>query len=208
MDTWSLYRQPATLIPFALHGRSGSVAVYYGPDDDPLKVGFDSLPGLGFLLGLCPGYPVMHAIIEHYAGFGYRTLCGWVQIVTNEYRDRERSAPQRFVSVDLAPAMRSSDSPYACFGNLPAFFDAPCYNLGEHAELKWVADTFLVTVPMRSREEEITWLAGFRWGYSEYEASSHKPVSLLPLEVTGADVWNGHLPFLRVEYSTWKFRSA
>ena len=35
---------------------------------------------------------------------------------------------------------------------------------GPHARLLWTADTFLTTVPARSREEGIAWLLGFRWG--------------------------------------------
>jgi hypothetical protein len=91
---------------------------------------------------------------------------------------------------------------------LPSFFDAPCLNLGNNAELTWVADTFLVTVPVRSRQEEISWLLGFRWGYQEYDNPEENPVTVLPLEVTDGDVWNSHLSFLRGELEDWRFKEA
>lgn len=104
----------------------------------------------------------------------------------------------------------STNSYYSktCFGSLPSLFDAPCLNLGDNAELTWIADTFLTTVPLRSRDEEILWLLGFRWGYREYDAGAKKPVELLPLEITDERVWNHHLSFLRQEFDTCKFKKA
>jgi hypothetical protein len=210
MSAWSFSHQATQRIPFILNGRRGHVAVYYGIDDDPVGAGFDVLPGLNFDIALCRGYPVVQAAIEEYEGSGYRTLCGWIQIVTDEFRDHDQgnTTEGRWASVDLVPAMRESGVPFACFGNLPQWFDAPCHNLGEHAELTWVADTFLTTLPLRSRQEEISWLMGFRWGYNEYATLAHKPVQVLPLEITGAEVWNSHLLFLRQECSSWRFRDA
>jgi hypothetical protein len=93
-------------------------------------------------------------------------------------------------------------------GNLPSVFDAPCLNLGDNDELTWIADTFMTTVPLRSRKEEIDWLLGFRWGYREYDPATGKPVELLPLEVTDGRAWNQHLDFLRREFDTWAFGPA
>jgi len=210
MSTWSFGHEATKRIPFVLHGCRGHVAVDYGKNDDPVRAGFDILPGLGFSIALCRGYPVMQATIEDYEGSGYRTFCGWIQIVTDEFRDHDqgKTIVERFVSVDVAPSMRESGIPFACFGYLPQLFDAPCHNLGKHAELTWVADTFLTTVPARSNKEEISWLLGFRWGYMEYDPAEQKPVALLPLEITGADVWNSRLPFLRKEFATWQFKNA
>ena len=61
-------------IPFVLADRKGHVAVYYGSNDDPVKAGFDHIPGIHFPLDLCLGYPVIQVEIESYAGSGYRTL--------------------------------------------------------------------------------------------------------------------------------------
>jgi hypothetical protein len=200
-------------IPFVLAGREGHVAVYYGPDDDPVKAGFDHIPGIHFPLDLCLGYPVMQVEIESYAGFGYRTLCGWIQIVTREERsvtaDGEPTDVRRSCSIDVIPSMRGLGMPFATFGELPLFFDAPCRNLGDSTELTWTADTFLTTVPVRSsQKEKISRLLGFRWGYQEYDNPTERPVTLLPLVVTDAQAWNDHLPFLRQEFSDWRFEEA
>jgi hypothetical protein len=210
MNPWSFYDRPAAQIPFRLNGYDGTAAVFYGMNDDPRKAGFDMIPGLNFNVDICRGYPLMHARIEKYAASGYRTACAWIQIVTNS---RVRSTVQgemdieKSVSIDIAPAMSEAGIPFASFGNYPQIFDAPCYNLGSDAELKWVADTFLTTLPMRSKTEEIRWLLGFRWGYIEYENPEENPVVLLPLAVTDPSIWNNHLDFLRNECGGWKFRT-
>ena len=199
------------LIPFTLAGCQGQVAVYYGPNRDVVKAGFDALPGIPFPIALCEGYPAMQAQIESYAGAGYRMICGWIQIVTREElasAGQDWADARRPCSVDVAPAMSEIGLPFAVFGALPSFFDAPCRNLGKSAALKWTADTFLTTTPFRSRDEEITWLLGFRWGYYEYAPDLEKPVAVLPLQATGVEAWNAHLPFLRQEFAAWKFKEA
>ena len=198
-------------IPFTLAGCQGQVAVYYGPNHDVVKAGFDALPGIPFPITLCEGYPAMQAQIESYAGAGYRMICGWIQIVTREElasTGQDWADARRSCSVDVAPAMSDTGVPFAVFGALPSLFDAPCRNLGNNVALKWTADTFLTTTPFRSRNEKTTWLAGFRWGYYEYAPSLERAVTLQPLEVTGAEVWNEHLPFLRREFDAWKFMEA
>ena len=132
MQSWKLFDR-ATVIPFMLRGREGRVGVYYGANDDPVKSGFDSL-NLNFDTNLCRGYPAIHACIEEYAGSGYRTVCGWIQIVTRVDFNGQGGAVTS-VSLDIAPAFQDLDLPFACFGNLPQFFDAPCLNLGGSAEL-------------------------------------------------------------------------
>jgi hypothetical protein len=198
-------------IPFTLNDRSGRVTVTYGPGQDPVQAGFDALPGLNFDLRLCLGYPVLQAQIDDYAGSGYRTICGWIQIITRECygrEDAERTNLLRSRSIDLFPAMHGAGIPWSVYGNLPGLFDAPCLNLGDNAELTWIADTFLTTVPLRSREQEIDRLLGFRWGYREYGPTAGKPVELLPLQVTDGQAWNHHLDFLRQEFGAWTFREA
>lgn len=208
MNPWSFYDRPAAQIPFRLNGYDGTVEVFYGPDDDPLKAGFDMVPGLKNNLDVCRGYPLMHARIAGYSGSGYRTACAWIQVVSNERvqgTGEGRLEAQKSVSIDVAPTMREGGIPFACFGTYPQFFDAPCHNLGSDAELKWVADTFLTTIPFRSRSEEIQWLLGFRWGYVEYENPQERPVLLLPLEVTAPSVWNDHMVLFHDECSDWRF---
>jgi len=209
MDDWSLHNRIAESIPFKLKGHDGKVSVFYGSDDDPIKAGFDSLAGLNIDIDRCHGYPVMHARIESYGGSGYRTICGWVQIVTNIYfdsHDTEKAKSETFVSMDVAPVFQDTNIPFAAYGNLPQIFDAPCLNLRQYAKLRWIADTFLTSVPTRSRDEEVLWLLGFRWGYIETDIPGDRP-ELLPLEVTDAQVWNKHLPYLREQHRSWKFKT-
>jgi len=200
-----------TIIPFHHQGRSGYVVVSYGKIEDPVRAGFDSLPGLSFDIDRSLGYPMMHARIETYEGSGYRTFCGWIQVVTREEYDSYENGTQpaeRSVSVDLPPSLQDLEVPFAACGNLPQLFDAPCLNLGSHARLEWIADTFLTTVPLRSRDEPITPLVGFRWGYIEYDTPEERPVALLPLEVTEEREWKAHLPILMDRFPAWRFGEA
>jgi hypothetical protein len=207
---WSLYDNPSARIPFQLRGCDGKLAVYYGTNTDPVKAGFDFLAGLNFDANLCLGYPVIHARVEDYAGSGYRTIFGWIQLVTRMDQDSIDPAQARTTistSIDIAPAFQELNLPFVCFGNLPQFFDAPCLNINESARLVWTADTFLTTTPLRSAEEPIQCLACFRWGYIETNVPGQSPV-ILPLEVTSPEAWNKHLPFLAKEYSNWTFEPA
>jgi hypothetical protein len=210
MNSWPFYDKVTGSIPFSLKGYNGKVSVYYGANEDPKKVGFDSLPGLNFEIDRCRGYPVMHARIDNYGGSGYRTFCGWIQIVTSIYfdsHDRKISNQETFVSMDVPPAFQELDIPFVSYGIMPQIFDSPCLNLGEYAELRWTADTFLTSIPTRSREEEVSWLLGFRWGYIENDMPGAKPI-LLPLEMTDPQVWNSFLPYLKEQYRSWKFKLA
>lgn len=186
----------------------GRVVVLYGRIEDPVDAGFDSLPGLGFDINLSKGYPMMHARIDAYEGSGYRTFCGWVQVITRkEYDSYEAEAEliKQSTSVDVPPPLLNLDFPFVAWGNLPQLFDAPCRNLHHHAKMEWVADTFLTTIPLRSRNEVIERLLGFRWGYTEYDASADKPVVVQPLVITGEREWNSHIRFLTTHYPGWRF---
>jgi len=209
-STGSFDDRVAESIPFHLKGYDGIVSVYYGANTDPHKAGFDALPGISFDVSACLGYPVMAARIEAYHGAGYRMLCGWIQIITSVYTDSRDGGDTRtetFVSLDVAPSLQEADLPFCTFGFLPQMFDAPCLNLGDHAELRWTADTFLTTVPLRSRAEGISRLLGFRWGYIENNVPDEAP-TLLPLEVTGEQAWHEHLAYLREQYGNWRFERA
>jgi hypothetical protein len=209
-ESWNLFAAPAAHIPFTLQGYPGLLRVYYGTNTDAAKSGFDFLAGLRFNPDICKGYPVVHARIEDYAGSGYRTVCAWIQLVTRvegSAHTQPAAQGQHSVSRDIAPALEDLAMPFVCLGNLPQFFDAPCMNLNDSAWLRWSADTFLTTLPMRSRDEAIQCLAAFRWGYDENNLPESTPV-LHPLQVTGAEAWNSHLPFLRGAFPHWRFMEA
>ncbi len=199
---------PVTSIPFTLFGRRGQLAVRYGVTVDPDALGFDVIPGLGLHPDACRGYPTIHATIEQYRGAGYRTLCGWIQVITAErYRAGPAAAApaDTSIAVDQFPSMAGIDMPFAITGFLPELFDAPCGNLNGYARLRWTADTFLTTVPLRSRSEPIRRLAGVRWGYINDTARTDRPVSPLPLEVTDGRAWNAVRPLLRTRFPDWRF---
>ena len=199
---------PVRSIPFTLFGRRGQLAVRYGVTVDPEALGFDVIPGLGLHPEACRGYPTIHATLEHYRGAGYRTLCGWIQVITAE-RHRAgiaaAASPDTSIAVDQFPSMVGIDMPFAIAGFLPELFDAPCGNLNGYDRLRWTADTFLTTVPLRSRTEPIHRLAGVRWGYISDTTHKDRPVSPLPLEVTGGQAWNALLPLLRTRFPDWRF---
>lgn len=200
-----------TFIPFTLEGKSGRLAVTYGVTEDLVAAGFDAVPGIPFDIRLCRGYPNIRGVIDTYDGSGYRGLCGWIQVITGKrYRavDDNAAPADTSVDVDKLPSIAGIDMPFAVFGYLPEWFDAPCRNLNGYKRLHWTADTFLTTLPLRSRNESIRRLAGFRWGYIEYDPAASRPVSLLPLEITNADAWNGLLPFLRKASPGWRFAVA
>jgi hypothetical protein len=194
----------AVRIPFEHNGRRGTVAVTYGVTDDPRASGFDILPGMTFDVAQCRGYPTIHGVIDSFEGTGYRTLCGWIQVITG-VRSAGGKPTETEISADTLPAMEGIPIPFASMGNLPQMFDAPCRNLGGFDSLHWTADTFLTTVPIRSRDESIHRLLGFRWGYTENADTVHHPVMPLPLTVTTAQEWNALLPTLRKDYPSWHF---
>lgn len=205
MNMWSLYNEPTMIIPFKHYKHDGRIVIYYGENEDPVKAGFDIIPNLEFDINLCRGFPVIHARIE-YSGLGYRQLFGWIQITTNEYyQSGEKGKVKRLSSIDIVPSMQDLSFPFASFGNLPEIFDSPCCNIGNNAKLRWVADTFLTTVPRRSIEEKISYIKGFRWGYIEYADPKQNPPSILPLQTISKDVWNSHLSLLKKQFKKWKF---
>jgi len=203
--------EQTTFIPFTLAGRAGRLAVTYGATESPVAAGFDVIPHLSFDIAQCRGYPHVRAVIDRYGGSGYRGLCGWIQVVTGKrYRAGSGDPTPADTSrdVDKLPSIGDMNMPFAVFGYRPEWFDAPCRNLNGYERLHWIADTFLVTIPIRSRSESLHWLAGFRWGYVEYAPVTRRPVSLLPLQVTAAAAWNELLPFLRKDSPGWRFAAA
>ena len=200
-----------TSVPFTHFGRPGTLAIRYGVTVDPATVGFDVVPGLGLDTQQCRGYPIIRATIERYGGAGYRTICGWIQVVTAQhYRsgDEETTPAETSTSVDQFPSMIGVDLPFAIVGFLPELFDAPCGNLNGFARLRWTADSFLATVPLKSRTEPIRRLAGMRWGYINESARTGLSVQPLPLSITNAHAWNAQLSLLRERFPDWRFAES
>lgn len=196
-----------TTIPFALNGKPGVLEVCYETNRSLIASGFDLLAGCGFDVNLCLGYPTMRAYVRHYEGTGYYTASAWIQIITRrEFVSAEAETPAAIVaSVDVNDTLGELGVPFFAMGYPAEIYDAPCNNLGDWGKLEWLADTFLVTMPSRINANTIAPLAGFRWGYTEYDLDGKRHVEIHPLVVPEISQWQHHLPLLRSACGLWKF---
>jgi hypothetical protein len=196
-----------TIIPFVLNHKSGILEVHYQPNERIEDSGFDLLAGFGFDVNLSIGYPTMHGFVSTYQGSGYYTASAWIQIITRkEFVSAESVLPRAEVaSVDVNPSLYELGVPFFAMGFPAEIFDAPCCNLGDAGKLTWIADTFYVTMPSRINDNKIVWIAGYQWGYIEYDQEEKRPVEILPLSVTDEATWQQHLPLLRRQFGKWKF---
>lgn len=196
-----------TTIPFELNHKSGVLEVEYDINRSLAASGFDLLAGCGFDVNVCLGYPTMRAYVQSYEGTGYYTASAWIQIITRrEFAAVEADEPAAIVaSVDVNDTLDELGVPFFGMGYPAEIYDAPCNNLGYCAKLDWLADTFLVTMPSRINDNTISPLAGFRWGYTEYDLDGQRHVEIHPLVVTEISQWQHHLPLLRSKCGNWKF---
>jgi len=196
-----------TTIPFDLNGKPGVLEMNYAPNQSLTTSGFDLLAGCGFDVNMCLGYPTLHAYVRSYEGTGYYTASAWIQIITRrEFVSVESDAPAAIVSsVDVNDTMSELGVPFFAMGYPAEIYDAPCNNLGNCGKLEWLADTFLVTMPSRINANTIAPLAGFRWGYTEYDLDGKRHVEITPLLVTEISQWRHHLPLLRSQCGNWRF---
>jgi hypothetical protein len=196
-----------TTIPFELNGKPGVLEVQYAPNRSITESGFDLLAGFGFDVNLSIGYPTMRAFVRSYEGTGYYTASAWIQIVTRrEFASMDDAEPAAIISsVDVNDTLDELGVPFFAMGFPAEIYDAPCNNLGNCAKLEWIADTFLVTMPSRINDNLIIPLAGFRWGYIEYDRDGRRQVEITPLTVPGVATWADHLPLLRSQFGMWNF---
>lgn len=197
-------------IPFMLNHKPGTLQVEYEANQSASKSGFDLFAGTNFDTAMCIGYPTMRARIQSYEGTGYATACAWIQIVTRrEFAAQDAMEPVKIKpSVDTHPTLAESGIPFFAFGFPAEIFDAPCNNLNGLAKLDWIADTFLVTMPNRTNGYLISCLAGFRWGYTEYDLDGNRHVEICPLEITTPAAWKQHLFLLQSQFPKWRYASA
>jgi hypothetical protein len=173
------------ILAFDAHGHPGTIEVAYETEGDPDVIGFD-LVAIGYDdPERFRGFPVMHASVT-YKGTGYRGVFGWIQVINCD-------------DVDVPSFLRDTDSPFAAFGYLPAFYDAPANP--DHPDGLWVAEAFLVQAPDIARTKRLAPLAGFRWGY---ELTDGRPTSLRPASI-GVDRWNAVAKVLGSQYPDWTF---
>ena len=195
------------IIPFNLNGKPGVLEVIYETNRSLTASGFDLLAGCGFDVNMCIGYPTMRAYVRAYEGTGYYTASAWIQIITRrEFASVEGNEPTTIISsVDVNDTLDELGVPFFAMGYPAEIYDAPCNNLGDCGKLEWLADTFLVTMPSRINDNTIAPLAGYNWGYTEYDLDDKRRVEIKPLVVTGVPQWQRHLPLLRRQCNAWRF---
>jgi hypothetical protein len=196
-----------TTIPFDLNGKQGVLEVIYETNRSLTASGFDLLAGCGFDVNICLGYPTMRAHVRTYQGTGYYTASAWIQIITRrEFLSVESGEPAAIVSsVDVNDTLDELGVPFFAIGYPAEIYDAPCNNLGDWGKLEWLADTFLVTMPSRINDHTIAPLAGFNWGYAEYDLDGERRVEIKPVVMSGISQWQRHLPLLQGQGGSWRF---
>lgn len=175
-------------LDFRLLDASGWVDVEVEPNRDPAALA-------------CPpfarDFPVCVATVS-YAGQGYKSALGWVQLV----RSSDNATEGTEFEMDPFEPLGPSPHPFCFFGFAPRLFDAPARR--SRPDMDWSAETFLCFVPRDAAEREVRAILGFGWGFRlrKGEISLTPPASLGPLE------WDKHVPLLRREHPAWAFASG
>ena len=91
--------------------------------------------------------------------------------------------------LDIPEEMRKHKIPYFAYGYPAELFDAPCNNLGNSEKLDWRAYTYLVDLPSRMNNNQLSFLTGFSWGYTEDKNGN---VQLSDFAVLSEDSWTAH----------------
>jgi hypothetical protein len=196
-----------TTIPFELNRKSGVLKVCYQANRSITESGFDLFAGCGFDVNMCLGYPTMRAYVSSYEGTGYYTASAWIQVITRrEFALVDSVEPIAIATtVDVHCTLEELGVPFFAMGYPAEIYDALCNNLGTLGKLEWLADTFLVTMPGRINNHSISRIAGFSWGYSEYDLDGKRQVEIRPVVVTEISQWKRHLPLLRSRFGQWRY---
>lgn len=154
-------------IPFQLRNKENAVIVHYSKMENAWEAGFQVLK-VPFDAEQCVGYPMIHAYFEELNLKGYERYCGWIQLMRKDACRMEngREIVTTSYEIDSPDFLR----PYFCIGYPAELFDAPCHNLGDCERLTWTAYTYLVDPPSRMNDDQLSFLAGFSWGYTEGKA--------------------------------------
>lgn len=183
-------------IPFTLHSKENSITVDYSAIADAHEAGFHIL-NLPFAPEGCKGYPMIHAYFRVLNLQGYERYCGWIQIIRREeFRHiGDLSTANVYYELDVPEDIMEHDLPYFAYGYPPELFDAPCRNLRSSEKLVWRAYTYLVNIPSRINGYQLSFLAGFTWGYTENICGE---VSVLELSLLTEKDWNMHKQYANI----------
>ncbi len=194
-------------IPFTSFKKQGRIEVVYKANTSPVTSGFEILADIVPDLNMCIGYPTIHASVKEYPGLGYSRYCGWIQVLRMEfYSDKDKNKPDDIhYDVDVTPVMKENRVPFFAFGYPAVLFDAPCNNFFDGPKLVWKADTYLIDMPSYINNNSISYLAGFRWGYTEYNSEGKKRIDIAPLEPIDRASWEQHFEMFGREFLNWRF---
>lgn len=184
-------------IPYEVRGDKSKIILEYRENTSLHESGFDALLDLGFDPSLCLGYPTMHAWVENDLK-GARRYCGWIQICEFTYYSRPLSElpDEKNMIIDVTEDMHKCGLPYCAFGCPAEIYDAPCNNRAGRYRLDWKAYTYLVDMPCRLNHNRLSFLAGFSWGYTEFE---DRPVVIHAPEVLTEKDWERHFAFIKTQ---------
>lgn len=190
-------------IPFVLKGKNNLLEIEYKENDSVSESGFDAL-NLPFNPNLCIGYPVVRAFISKSECTGYRRGCGWIQLVNREYYSTEalEQPDENELSIDT----NVPNCIYLAFGSFAEIYDAPCNNLNGNCKGKWTAYTYLVDMPGRNNNYELSFLAGFQWGYEEAIINDTLTVKMQEIKEIHLEKWKEHIVFMKTQYPDYNFK--
>ena len=180
-------------IPFQLRNKANYITVDYKAMENPEESGFGAL-NVPFDVKKCIGYPMIHAYFENLNLKGYERYCGFIQVIRRE--DFKTVDGTESVTVSYEPDCTDMIRPYFCVGYPADLFDAPCYNLRDSERVIWTAYTYLVAPPSRMNDNQLTYLAGFSWGYVE---STDGVEGILEFKVLSEADWEEHKKYIEQE---------
>lgn len=174
-------------LSFNMDGASGQVAVAVEVNSDPDALGSRST---------ARGFPYCNATVSHPAR-GYAAALGWIQLVRST---DGRSGGTAFEPDPFEP-LGAVSHPFAFFGFLPTFFDAPSRD--PITDIDWLAHSFLCRLADAHARGEIAVaaLVGFAWGFSVRGGR----IAPSGPEALPSEAWDSHLPLLMAEYPGWSF---
>lgn len=187
-------------IPFILNEENGLIEVRYEENKSAVESGFDIIKNLNFDVNMCIGYPTIHGYIKEFKATGYKRYCGWIQILKLEYLNSNASVkPDKVIKVvDCCPSI---NTPFFAYGYPAEIYDAPCNNLEDSYRLKWEAHTYLVTTPSSVNDNTISFLAGFKWGYDEWnEENNERKIEIYSLSKIKESQWQEDIEILRRDF--------
>ena len=121
-----------------------------------------------------------------------------MRIYTIDTKNRKERPKRAYILKYYIPDdFRSMGNPYFSYGYPASLFDAPCYNLGNCDELTWKAFTYLVDMPTRMNKNQLEYITGFSWGYTE---NKNGCTGLLDFERLTEEHFAKHKQFINDQY--------